>query len=493
MKFKLLVLIVHAFRFGLSEEASPANCFIWGPGLVSKANLPVRYFYIQARDQSNNLITHDLGKDYFQIKVENPYGGIRVRVWKQLLNLHNGTYIARYRCYGYAGPLKVSVTLNEKHVADSPYLIENMSSDDCNCPERLEEWMNALQCPKSFPQIKIDLQPHKDIYLQGLRDRMVKRFPRHSFCHYIIKNNEIYRECFGQTTDFKIFVDEVLLSITKKTVLPDVELYWNLGDWPLEHKTKNPLPMISWCGSQSTSDIILPTYDLTGSVLNMMGRVSLDIFSVQANDAPKWENKKEVGFFRGRDSRKERLDLCEISLKYPDLVDSAITNYFFFKMDEQKYGKKVKHISFFDFFKNKYQLNIDGTVAAYRLPYLMLADSLVFKQNSHYYEHFYRQLKPNVHYIPIDSNLSNVVDKIKWAKENDAEARKVQSSGQKKVRELLTPVNIFCYHAILFKELAKRQHGNVTVLENMEKVAHKENKPNCNCEKHIRNIVKEEL
>ena len=56
MKFKLLVLIVHAFRFGLSEEASPANCFIWGPGLVSKANLPVRYFYIQARDQSNNLL-----------------------------------------------------------------------------------------------------------------------------------------------------------------------------------------------------------------------------------------------------------------------------------------------------------------------------------------------------------------------------------------------------------------------------------------------------
>ena len=80
--------------------------------------------------------------------------------------------------------------------------------------------------------------------------------------------------------------------------MPDVELYWNLGDWPLEHKTKNPLPMISWCGSQSTSDIILPTYDLTGSVLNMMGRVSLDIFSVQANDAPKWENKVFIKVFK---------------------------------------------------------------------------------------------------------------------------------------------------------------------------------------------------
>lgn len=83
-----------------------------------------KHLYIFSK---SHRITHDLGKDYFQIKVENPYGGIRVRVWKQLLNLHNGTYIARYRCYGYAGPLKVSVTLNEKHVADSPYLIESMN------------------------------------------------------------------------------------------------------------------------------------------------------------------------------------------------------------------------------------------------------------------------------------------------------------------------------------------------------------------------------
>ena len=52
-------------------------------------------------------------------------------------------------------------------------------------------------------------------------------------------------------------------------------------------------------------------------------------------------------------------------------------------------------------FQNKYQLNIDGTVAAYRLPYLMLADSLVFKQNSHYYEHFYRLVFSGLNWLNI--------------------------------------------------------------------------------------------
>ena len=80
-------------------------------------------------------------------------------------------------------------------------------------------------------------------------------------------------------------------------------------------------------------------------------RVSLDVFSVQANTGPKWKNKAEKAFFRGRDSRQERLDLAAMSLKNPDLIDAKITNYFFFKKDEEKYGKSAKHISFFEFFK----------------------------------------------------------------------------------------------------------------------------------------------
>ena len=79
-------------------------------------------------------------------------------------------------------------------------------------------------------------------------------------------------------------------------------------------------------------------------------RVSLDLLSVQANTGPKWANKSSVAFFRGRDSRKERLELVRLSHRHPDLVDARLTNMFFFKHEEDL-GELQKHISFFDFFQ----------------------------------------------------------------------------------------------------------------------------------------------
>lgn len=73
--------------------------------------------------------------------------------------------------------------------------------------------------------------------------------------------------------------------------------------------------------------------------------------SVQGNTGPNWENKIEKGFFRGRDSRQERLDLTVLGRANPDIFDVALTNFFFFTYDEKKYGPKNQRVSFFDFFK----------------------------------------------------------------------------------------------------------------------------------------------
>ena len=55
---------------------------------------------------------------------------------------------------------------------------------------------------------------------------------------------------------------------------PDIEFFVNLGDWPLEKRKINegPTPLFSWCGSEDSRDIIMPTYDLTESSLEMMSR-----------------------------------------------------------------------------------------------------------------------------------------------------------------------------------------------------------------------------
>jgi len=68
-------------------------------------------------------------------------------------------------------------------------------------------------------------------------------------------------------------------------------------------------------------------------------------------------------------------------------------------------------------------VTLDGTVAAYRFPYLLAGDSVVLKQDSTYYEHFYKELQPDVHYVPFKRDLSDLMEKLQWAKDNDDKVR----------------------------------------------------------------------
>lgn len=77
----------------------------------------------------------------------------------------------------------------------------------------------------------------------------------------------------------------------------------------------------------------------------------LDMLSVQGNTDTPWDEKIEKVFWRGRDSCRERLDLIDISRRYPDLFNASITNFFFFEKEMEKYGPGQSHVSFFSFFQ----------------------------------------------------------------------------------------------------------------------------------------------
>ncbi|XP_027961806.1 protein O-glucosyltransferase 3 isoform X4 [Eumetopias jubatus] len=359
----------------------------------------------------------------------------------------------RYRMYETVNEgLKVEVLYGDEHVAQSPYILKGpVYHEYCECPEEdPQAWQKTLSCPTMEPQIAKDFASFPSINLQQM-------------------------------------LNEVLL--------PDIEFYINLGDWPLEHRkvneTPGPLPIISWCGSLDSRDVILPTYDITHSTLEAMRGVTNDLLSIQGNTGPSWMNKTEKAFFRGRDSREERLQLVQLSKENPELLDAGITGYFFFQEKEKELGK-AKLIGFFDFFKYKYQVNVDGTVAAYRYPYLMLGDSLVLKQDSTYYEHFYMALKPWKHYVPIKRNLSDLLEKVKWAKENDEEAKKIAKEGQLAARELLQPHRVYCYYYRVLQKYAERQSSRPEIRDKMELVPQPDDNTSL-CQCHREGPFREEL
>lgn len=79
-------------------------------------------------------------------------------------------------------------------------------------------------------------------------------------------------------------------------------------------------------------------------------RVSVNTLSVQGNVEGDWDTRVSKLFWRGRDSNKHRLALIKIARQHPDLFNVSLTNFFFYKNEEDIYGPKTDHVSFYKFF-----------------------------------------------------------------------------------------------------------------------------------------------
>ncbi|XP_033228056.1 protein O-glucosyltransferase 2-like [Belonocnema kinseyi] len=477
------------------SEIDPTKTLFWGPGLKPvEIVMRARYIFLQLRDSDGKNLTKSPGEGVIseQIEGKTSTGGF-CRIWSQKIDCRDGSFIIRYRLYKTCFNLRISIKVKDTELSVIPPVFKGpVIEDECDCPQpSATTWLKSNECPQNYSQILQDLNPFQTVNFDKMRPDIIKEYHKPnsvSICHYVVKSNKIYRRCYGQHVGFKIFMDSVLLSLARKVILPDVEFFMNLGDWPLVPKKKLIYPIFSWCGSEETADILLPTYDIAESSLESMGRVMLDMLSVQGSTKLSWEEKENKAFWRGRDARRERLDLIDIARDYPDLINASITNFFFFRDEIEKYGPGQTPISFFNFFEYKYQLNIDGTVAAYRFPYLLAGGSLVFKQDSQYYEFFYKQLTPGEHYIPIKSDLSDLVEKIKWAQENDDTAHKISRTGRQFARDNLMPKDVLCYHVALFEEWSKRLTNKIEVLPEMEEVS--QPKYSCECSINFSNSVR---
>ena len=167
----------------------------------------------------------------------------------------------------------------------------------------------------NFDQIQEDFSIFPKIETKLNNQRVKERFCQNpgavSICRYRIKDNQVYRSCEGIHVGFKMFSDELLLTLARMVKLPDVEFWMNLGDWPQQKYSQNPktpAAVISWCGHEDFTDIVVPTYDVAENTMGMMYKVAQDQFKLQdeARKVP-WEAKTNKLFFRGRDSNQQRL------------------------------------------------------------------------------------------------------------------------------------------------------------------------------------------
>ena len=151
-----------------------------------------------------------------------------------------------------------------------------------------------------------------------------------------------------------------------------------------------------------------------------------------------------------------RYQLVHEAKKRPDLIKAGftyITQYA--KMRPEKFRndvmKVVEHSNSYEQMRNKYIVVADGNVSTYGFFWVLASGSVPLKQDSEYIQYFEDSesmsgdflksrisdspeisdfLKPNVHYVPIKKDYSDLLEKIEWLKEHDKEAQKIAENAR---------------------------------------------------------------
>ncbi|KAF7333383.1 CAP10 domain-containing protein [Mycena venus] len=161
-----------------------------------------------------------------------------------------------------------------------------------------------------------------------------------------------------------------------------------------------------------------------------------------------WEDKKPQMYWRGTATGGQilgdnyhnftRFRLVDLAQAHPDLVDAKIMRFAdLLCLPEQgcdregiirEYNISGANAPQENSYKYKYLLDVDGMTYSGRFLGILRSGSLVFKATV-FEEYFNDWLRPYEHFIPVLPDLSDLLEKIEWARSHDAEARMIQERG----------------------------------------------------------------
>lgn len=186
----------------------------------------------------------------------------------------------------------------------------------------------------------------------------------------------------------------------------------------------------------------------------------------EANQKMLWKDKEEKAFWRGSATgghftyenwdRFARAKLVLLSLKYPEVIDArfhsilqAVDGLRDFMKAKGLVSSSVKKE---DHLKYKFLIDVDGNSCSYeRYFWLLASNSLVLKQMTPNIQWYYGALTPYEHYLPVQEDLSDLLEKIQWAKEHDAESQAIAENATQFTENHLSSEDtlVYLYHLLI--------------------------------------------
>ena len=300
---------------------------------------------------------------------------------------------------------------------------------------------------------------------------------------------------------------DMLLTLCKERVVPDIELFINKRDFPLitkndyepyeqiydmdnfrltSHKYNKYSPVLSMVTSQKHSDIPMPTHEDWARVSSIEEKFfAPDCRDYRYNFSKPWSERIPTAVFRGASTgcgvtieTNQRLKISYLSSVSPvekglKLLDAGITKWNLRprKVMGNPYLQLIEpnKLPFWDVITNglvkplspeeqanyKYIVNVDGHVNAFRLSLELSMGSVVLLADSKYRVWFRRYLIPYVHFVPVKEDLSNLFDQIRWCRENDEKCQEITRNAKIFYDTFLSKNGILDYLQYLFFRIKK--------------------------------------
>lgn len=299
-----------------------------------------------------------------------------------------------------------------------------------------------------------------------------------------IVNQKLYASTTHNISNyrFKTLID-YYNKIINNYKIADVDFIFYLGDVPsfTENLKERMLNISGFIFSKDINSHEEKNMFLFPDIYMIENQWQNIIFKIEeANNIYPWNKKKNKLFWRGSTTGRlynlnnidklPRLNLVIQSKLYPELINASFSSYAQFSDDQSGrdlramlnilYPKDLEYVVEENHLDYKYLMSIDGNTCAWRrVPWTMLSNSVLAKQETSKIEWFYPAIKPYVHYIPINENLTNLLPQLEWMKNHDMELEEISQNATNFVKNNLMPEHIDIHTVLILNEYSKLHKG----------------------------------
>ncbi|MBJ7449471.1 MAG: hypothetical protein JHC93_03820 [Parachlamydiales bacterium] len=349
----------------------------------------------------------------------------------------------------------------------TPKKITTISVNDQKFYEKMHigaaDWMKE--------QVQSDLKNYqagitKEMLNQTFSEEFIKVY---SLARIVVKDGQIILNINEKQKSSKGLIQTVaaIKALNSRKKLPDLDLIISMEDNidGLPESCPGPLFIFAKLKSEDRA-ILLPDpkalsgYETTHKEMQ------------KGQQIYPWDKKEPLVYWRGTTTGGSydfnnwmsypRSKLVLLSHEYPLCIDAKFTSVAQCDPNLPKYlkdkGLCAKYAQKIDHLKYKYLIDVDGNTSTYERCYWeLLSNCVTFKHESPYIQWYYGAIKPYVHYIPVERDMGDLIQKLNWAKEHDEDCKRIAENATQFVQNQLMPEDVLIYLDEALNAYAKLQ------------------------------------